>query len=84
MTAVTSAKIKGHRIIRDSRNESNDFLYCVLNRCIGLITDDLITVDNEEQRKYMGVFKLPGEGQKVIYLNNTFVFLPLSLIPRDF
>jgi len=30
----------------------------------GLITNDLITVDNEEQRKYMGVFKLPGDNRK--------------------
>ncbi|XP_065071348.1 DNA polymerase lambda-like isoform X1 [Rhopilema esculentum] len=30
----------------------------------GLITNDLVTVDNEEQNKYMGVFKLPGESRK--------------------
>ena len=31
----------------------------------GLITDDLITVQKEEQRKYMGLIKLPEENSKV-------------------
>ena len=31
----------------------------------GLVTNDLITVENDEQRKYMGLCKLPLEGSKV-------------------
>lgn len=30
-----------------------------------LITNDLITVQKDEQRKYMGLIKLPGDNRKV-------------------
>ena len=43
------------------------FLKSVLEHLkdIQLITDDLICVKTQEQRKYMGVCKLPKEGSKV-------------------
>ena len=43
------------------------FLKAVLDKLKedGIITDDLICVQSEEQRKYMGVCKLPGENTKV-------------------
>ena len=44
------------------------FLISVLDKLkkVGLITDDLICVETQEQHKYMGVCKLPRDGSKVI------------------
>ena len=48
-------------------NLHQQYLSTLLNKLkdVNLITDDLITVDNEAQRKYMGMCKLPNEGSKV-------------------
>ena len=47
--------------------EHEGFLFSLLKKLkeVKIITDDLITVENEAQKKYMGLCKLPDEGSKV-------------------
>lgn len=62
-------------------NLHQQYLSTLLNKLkdVNLITDDLITVDNEAQRKYMGMCKLPNEGSK--YRRIDFIAAPYAEWP---